>query len=238
MPKFLIKQPSNKKSIFEFTTDFTIGRGNDCELILPNPNISRHHASIFIVDDGVLIEDQSSQNGIICNGKRLSKEVRHLLQSQVEIQIGPFNLVFLSDSTEDQFYRGKSISYLPEYDPLQNTENDPETLRLSTKESTKMMREQSILNNACITSADGRTFYPEGNPMHFGGKGSQIKVEGLFTGGIVATIHWNGNAHVIEKKGSFLSKVLVNSSSISKRELVINDTITIGRSIFRYTLEK
>lgn len=151
--------------------------------------------------------------------------------------IGKFTLIFLTDSQEDQFYRNKSIAYLPQYTPSSvKSGGQEDTLQLSRKQATQILRDQNTLNNACIISSDGRRFYPESSELHFGGSKAHVKVDGWFTGGIVATIKWNGHQHEITKKGGFMTTVLVNDKSITSRPLNINDTITVGRSIFKYAL--
>lgn len=236
MPKFLIKLPSQKKHIFEFHEEIKIGRGEECNLIFPDASVSRHHATVYINDDDVLIEDHESQNGLVIDGVKAISSTPTPLNSRVEIQIGKFTLIFLTDSQEDQFYRNKSITYLPKYSPSSVIADQEDTLQLSRKQATQILRDQSTLNNACILSSDGRRFYPENSELHFGGSKAHVKVDGWFTGGIVATISWNGHQHEIIKKGGFMTSVLVNDKSLTKRVLNINDTITVGRSIFKYVL--
>lgn len=236
MPKFLIKLPSQQKHIFEFHEGIQIGRGDECNLIFPDASVSRHHATVYINDDEVLIEDHDSQNGLVIDGVKATAGAPTLLSSRVEIQLGNFTLIYLTDSQEDQFYRNKSITYLPKYTPESVISDQEDTLQLSRRQATQMLRDQSTLNNACILSSDGRRFYPENTELHFGGAKAHVKVDGWFTGGIVATISWNGHQHHITKKGGFMTSVLVNDKAITSRPLNINDTITVGRSIFKYVL--
>jgi pSer/pThr/pTyr-binding forkhead associated (FHA) protein len=235
MPKFLIKLPSQQKYIFEFSEEIQIGRGDDCNLIFSDTSVSRHHATVSF-DEEAFIEDHDSQNGLVIDGVKAMSGVPTVISSRMEIQIGKFTLIYLTDAKEDQFHRNKSISYLPKYTPNTLISEQEDTLQLSRKQATLILREQNTLNNACVISNDDRRFYPESNDLHFGGSKAQVKVNGWFTGGIVATISWNGHQHVIEKKGGFMTSVLVNDKSVSTHNLTINDTIIIGKSIFKYTL--
>src|SRR5688572_16249117 len=55
----------------------TVGRADECSLRLDEPGMSRMHARLLPVDDGVLVEDLGSTNGCFLNGKRvLSAEAR------------------------------------------------------------------------------------------------------------------------------------------------------------------
>lgn len=70
---------------------YTIGRTNDCDLILPSTGVSRHHASVEKVGKKFYIEDLSSTNGTIINGKRITRIV---LKPGDEIEICDYRLVF------------------------------------------------------------------------------------------------------------------------------------------------
>ena len=66
MPKLLIKFTYQQDQIFEITKpSIVIGRGDDCDLILPNASISKEHVRLTIQDTKIHIEDLGSQNGIL-----------------------------------------------------------------------------------------------------------------------------------------------------------------------------
>lgn len=52
-----------------------IGRGEDCEIIIPDRKISRHHARLVPGSQGILLEDLDSKNGTHYNGKPLKGSV-------------------------------------------------------------------------------------------------------------------------------------------------------------------
>lgn len=53
----------------------TIGRGEDCDVIIPDRKISRHHARLIPAADGITLEDLDSKNGTHYNGKPLKGRV-------------------------------------------------------------------------------------------------------------------------------------------------------------------
>jgi len=64
-----------------------IGRGSDCDIVLPERQVSRHHARIERTADGVyLIHDLDSKNGTHVNGEEVRDKPR-LLRDGDEIQI-------------------------------------------------------------------------------------------------------------------------------------------------------
>ncbi len=74
------KQPSGKlvnlvtheqHTIFSDRT--TMGRENSCNLIVPDPSVSRHHAEILLGENGWLIRDTGSTNGTAVNGEPVSQ---------------------------------------------------------------------------------------------------------------------------------------------------------------------
>jgi pSer/pThr/pTyr-binding forkhead associated (FHA) protein len=237
MPRLLIKFTKQQNQIFEFKETIVIGRGEDCSLILPNASVSREHAKIYIAGDEVILEDIGSQNGISLNGERLSTNERKVLNSRSEIQIGSFTLIFLNDTQEDNFYRGRSVLYLPQYNPNSLTGNTDSTFKLSAKEASTMLREKSLINNACIIDSSGKKLYPEANPITFGGKGATVKVSGWFTSGIIATINWDGKRHILTKNSGLFISITINGNGITQHPLTINDTIKIGKTSFQYVLD-
>lgn len=63
----------------------TIGRGEDCDIIFPERQVSRRHARIRRVKEGYILEDLGSKNGTYVNGCPL--EGPYLLRDGDEIQI-------------------------------------------------------------------------------------------------------------------------------------------------------
>jgi hypothetical protein len=62
-----------------------IGRDDTCDLVIPERQVSRYHASISIERDQYLLRDLDSKNGTFVNGREV--EDAHALQDGDEIQI-------------------------------------------------------------------------------------------------------------------------------------------------------
>lgn len=77
---------------FALEGELTIGRAPDCDIVLDSKQVSRHHATISVTDDGVFVRDDRSTNGIEVAGKRSS---RALLSHGQLIEIGDVLLCFL-----------------------------------------------------------------------------------------------------------------------------------------------
>lgn len=63
----------------------TIGRAPDCDIVIPDRQVSRRHARLIESPDGFLLEDLASKNGTYINGQRIT--VPTLLRDGDEVQI-------------------------------------------------------------------------------------------------------------------------------------------------------
>jgi uncharacterized protein YraI len=64
----------------------TIGRAQDNDVVLDDPQVSRHHARLTQRNDQIVIEDLGSTNGTLVNGRRITGP--HVLQPTETIAIG------------------------------------------------------------------------------------------------------------------------------------------------------
>jgi hypothetical protein len=62
-----------------------VGRGTECDLVLPERQVSRQHIKIKLVEEQYYVEDLDSKNGTWVNGTQLKGE--RLLKDGDEIQI-------------------------------------------------------------------------------------------------------------------------------------------------------
>jgi DNA-binding NtrC family response regulator len=72
--------------------EIRIGRGNEADLQLPDPSVSRVHARIFRVGSRYFLADLGSRNGTHANGTRVSQLP---LDDGQTFQVGPYRIHFL-----------------------------------------------------------------------------------------------------------------------------------------------
>lgn len=65
----------------------TLGRDEDCSVVLDDPNVSRFHARLVFHNAAIWVQDAGSRNGVFLNGKRV---VRHK-------QLGPGDELVIGD---------------------------------------------------------------------------------------------------------------------------------------------
>jgi hypothetical protein len=86
MPMLFVKE--GQLAGQEWTLDqevLTIGRGSDCDIVLPERAVSRHHVRIERRNQGYLLIDLGSKNGTHVNGQEVKEP--YLLQDGDEVQI-------------------------------------------------------------------------------------------------------------------------------------------------------
>jgi pSer/pThr/pTyr-binding forkhead associated (FHA) protein len=54
---------------------WTIGRSPQCDVVVDESGVSRHHCRLIQADQGIFLEDLSSQNGTYLNGRRIASRV-------------------------------------------------------------------------------------------------------------------------------------------------------------------
>jgi pSer/pThr/pTyr-binding forkhead associated (FHA) protein len=197
--------------------------------VLDDASVSRRHARLDVDDsDNVTVSDLGSANGVLINGREVDSSVVGLND---EIRVGRFTLVVVSSG--ETFYKGRFVAYLQEHGQTEIAE-PMSTHALSLGDMERLVSERMVINNGRVSSstAENAFWYPEDRKITFGGEG-MIPVKGFFTGGVVAEVSWDGEAHVLPNLSTRV-KTLVNKVKVSQHTLTSGDVIRIGRSEFKY----
>ena len=75
-------------------TGVTLGRGDECDIVVKDPNWSRRHAAIHCEDGSFVIDDLGSANGTYVNGRRVQGREPEPLFFGATITIGDTLLTF------------------------------------------------------------------------------------------------------------------------------------------------
>jgi predicted component of type VI protein secretion system len=72
----------------------TLGRSRDCDVILDDANVSRHHAEIRPSGGSWTVRDLGSTNGVKVNGRRVDPQRPQSLKRGDELEIGTSHVTF------------------------------------------------------------------------------------------------------------------------------------------------
>ena len=87
-PVLIMREGELANQQWTITTDeFLIGRGGDCQLVLPERLVSRHHAKILRQDGSFILQDLDSKNGTYINGKQLKGKAVLLDGDEIQIAL-------------------------------------------------------------------------------------------------------------------------------------------------------
>jgi transcriptional regulator with GAF, ATPase, and Fis domain len=84
----------------------TIGRSSDCQIVVRDERVSRHHASISYSAKGWLVQDLGSRNGTQVAGAAI--EGKHLLTDGSRIVVGGCQMLFTHNLASGSSLRGHS----------------------------------------------------------------------------------------------------------------------------------
>lgn len=70
-PMFIAQSGPLNGQQWDFNHELILGRNADCDIIIPDRQVSRHHARISCRPDGCYLEDLGSKNGTHINGRRV-----------------------------------------------------------------------------------------------------------------------------------------------------------------------
>jgi DNA-binding CsgD family transcriptional regulator len=123
--------------------DFLIGRATDCQLCLGGGLVSRHHARLRQSEEGLVVEDLGSRNGVLVNQRRIRGPV--LLGHGDIIGIGLESFEVVDANVVD---RPASLSTMPPPSPAPFGDADvdiPEQPTIRAKLDVLTVREREVL---------------------------------------------------------------------------------------------
>ncbi len=97
--KLLIKSSdgAERTVIINSGQSLKIGRESDCDIVVAEPGVSRHHSTISASNNGVVVSDNGSTNGTFVNGDKLT--TLHDIQTSDIIDIGGTKITLKLESS-------------------------------------------------------------------------------------------------------------------------------------------
>ncbi len=84
---------------FVLDRPLVIGREPSCDVVIPDRQVSRFHARVSPLPEGVMLEDLGSKNGTHCNGNQISGPVMLSDGDTIQIALAQQFVFLLSDAT-------------------------------------------------------------------------------------------------------------------------------------------
>lgn len=94
----------------DFTLDkdeMRVGRATDCEIVVDNLGVSRHHCSVVRDGDGWAVVDKGSNNGTFVGGQRVTK---HRLNNGDRVIMGKHSLLYDAVGVSDPKDKKKAVA--------------------------------------------------------------------------------------------------------------------------------
>ena len=98
-PLFIAQNGPLKGLRWTLNKPLLIGREATCEIVVPDRMVSRFHARLTPVAEGIMLEDLDSKNGTHCNGNRVVGQVMLQDGDTVQIALAQQFLFLTSDAT-------------------------------------------------------------------------------------------------------------------------------------------
>jgi pSer/pThr/pTyr-binding forkhead associated (FHA) protein len=101
LPKFILRGVSGSTfgKNFALQGTMTVGRQPDCDICIPSDEVSRHHAKLQVMPDGIAVEDIGSANGTFINDKRVHTG---MLKPGEELRLDTVRFMLVSPALEMQ----------------------------------------------------------------------------------------------------------------------------------------
>lgn len=201
-----------------------VGRSADCDIVVDNMGVSRHHCSV--VKDGTnwKVVDKGSNNGTFVGGDRINE---HVLKDRDRIVLGKHHLVFDAYGYATSSHKKAATSMGSEMtmfvDPAQMEKMQADITKgvaphiLSLIQGGREVRVQ--LNKAETLIGKAAT--------------ADVPVKGLFVKGVQARLVKTEQGHRLFALGGWRS-VLVNGQKINEHVLKTGDVITIAKVAMTY----
>lgn len=214
--------PQNERTLDK--AELKIGRAMDCDIVVDNLGVSRHHCSIVQEGDAWVVVDGGSNNGTFVNGGKIS---RHTLQHNDRVVLGKHSLVYDAHGIADPSHEKKAAAGM----------GGEMTMFVDQAQLAKMAKPEAGQRRMGIALDQGgrEVVVPLVKEETTVGKGpgSDLPVKGFLVKPVQAKILKNGAGHKIVALGG-LRAVKVNGAKVTDAALKPGDVITIAGSVMTY----
>lgn len=210
-----------------------IGRASDCDVVIDNLNISRHHSQIQKREGLYYLEDLKSNNGTFLNGESISSE---MLTFGDEIGIGKHTLRFDSHSR-----LSRAAGSLPAASPAHASGMDAAdggTVVVKAEQMAAFQAKMTAARRAHLRVSGLKGSPPvvklTGGETRLGRSAvCEVRIPGLFVGRTHAIIGRRSSGYHIEHVGG-VRALRINGAPSPGQNLRDGDIIQIGRACMTF----
>lgn len=107
LPRYVLRGVSGSTfgKTYPLVGTMTVGRHSECDISIPGEEISRHHAKLQVMPDGIAVEDLGSANGTYIAGKRVHQGT---LKPGEELRLDTVRFLLVAPGLEAQAAQAKS----------------------------------------------------------------------------------------------------------------------------------
>lgn len=213
-----------------------IGRADDCDIMIDNLAISRHHAIIEKKDAVFTISDLDSNNGTFLNGQVITDTTD--LNFGDEIGIGKHVLVFDSHARKARSLRAPQATGVKTADMDSSDRGtmfvEPEVMEQIQRKVTAARKAHLVV----VGDAGGKQIPLEKSTVVFGkGLGVDVRTKGFFSARRHAVLNHSEKGFQLINY-AILSPTRVNGIRIETAILIDGDELTMGKSSFIFHSEQ
>jgi pSer/pThr/pTyr-binding forkhead associated (FHA) protein len=211
----------------DFTLDkdeMKVGRATDCEIVVDNLGVSRHHCSIVRDGDNWAVVDKGSNNGTFVGGQRIT---RHVLKNGDRVIMGKHSLVYdahgvaeAGDKKKTAVGMGGEMTMFVDQSALAKAMANSEgskRMAIALNQGGRQMNVTLMKDETLLGSSPG----------------ADIPAKGFLVKPIQAKIVKAAGGHHLISFGGWRG-VFVNGSKVTDAMLKAGDVITIAGATFTY----
>jgi len=204
-----------------------VGRAVDCDIVVDNLGVSRHHCSIVKDGNGWVAVDGGSNNGTFVNGSKID---RHTLRANDRVVLGKHSLIFDPAGTADP-NAGSKKGGAAMGGEMTMFVDQAQLAKMAAQNQAEGVRRMAIAINqggrdVVVPLVKEETTIGKG-------PGSDLPAKGFLVKPIQAKLVKMGASHRLVSLGGFRS-VKVNGAKITDHVLKQGDVITIAASVMTY----
>ena len=140
MPKIVVEPADGEKSEVPVKEMMTLGRRRKCDVVITDSAVSRHHATIELVDGSYVLRDEGSSNGTLLNGEPISEQK---LRDGDKVTIGETVMTFRTEEPAPAPAPEPAPAAAPAPAPRRKSAAAPTTKPPSRRRSGRRQREDS-----------------------------------------------------------------------------------------------